>query len=860
MLKRMMCFAVLLSCLLTLTGGVTAQSNEIILTISVNHSGLLTERILQGFYDTHPNVKIVPILPDGGEMSYGGVATSVSDIEPVLDKAQEYFSRSDILTISMNNIHPFATRAGYVLDMMPYIRADSETYDDFYPVALKMYQWDGGLWGLPMTLSPWFMTYDPTAFEAAGYSLPDDSWMLDDYLAAGRALTERDASGAVTQPGFLSIDDGYLLGPTLGIRFYDDSTQPEVPLLAQPAVEDMFTKLKTYREELSNSAGSWRYNEIPLQLSGLWRLTDDDGQTPYLPASLTGERVLIAGDGFAISAGTQHPDLAYEFIAYLTRDIEAVTYFAIDIPVPARRSLQGQSDETWGWPSIPEVIKPHLPEILENGVPIAELRYGEYLYSAINKVYADEPLTPHEALQEAQQEAIENLRVAEARRDKPLMVATPVPTPNLAVEEIAIKFLADSRFQPLPNRDAWESLANSFAETDLEVGHVELVTDTVGSNEAFQTVDCAYTSRNALSFIDRGLLQPFDPFLATDSEFDRSDIPDVLWSSVTRDGQIYALPMTLMPLMVWYNPTTFEEAGVPLPQNGWTISEFLDAMTQLKAAEPENAVFYSESFDNSSYLLLAAGLGGVVADYTTDPPTYHLTDPDVVEALRQTLDLARQGIIHYTQHPYDGSGGGSVYAMVGTYNSWDNIGPGKLLVLPVTFPRGEEIIPLSYTVGAGYITAHTRHAEVCYRWLSTVAQHPELFYDMPVRHSQANTEVLTISHGPIAADIYSTFFEMLNDPNAVFVPNEGSTLNYSPRTSIPEIWLDRVLDAYVLEDADLEEALTQVQAFIDEYQTCAAGIPVIDRVSASEQERQAYDQQFIDCGIDIDPSLRERFD
>ena len=86
--------------------------------------------------------------------------------------------------------------------------------------------------------------------------------------------------------------------------------------------------------------------------------------------------------------------------------------------------------------------------------------------------------------------------------------------------------------------------------------------------------------------MDLSLIQPLDPFLATDSSFDRMDIPEAVWPQVTYNDQIYGLPMTITPLIMWYNPTSFEAVDLTLPENGWTTNEFIDALTQLKDVQP----------------------------------------------------------------------------------------------------------------------------------------------------------------------------------------------------------------------------------------------------------------------------------
>src|SRR5688572_28918002 len=116
MLKRMMLLGTVFAGLFAVFGSLLAQSNEIILTVAIEEwqTDLLNERVLQGFYHTHPGVKIVPILI-GGDDTYFGF--DPADVEGSLDKAEAYFSRSDVLMARDYNLYPIYTRAGYVLDL-----------------------------------------------------------------------------------------------------------------------------------------------------------------------------------------------------------------------------------------------------------------------------------------------------------------------------------------------------------------------------------------------------------------------------------------------------------------------------------------------------------------------------------------------------------------------------------------------------------------------------------------------------------------------------------------------------------------------------------------------------------------------
>jgi ABC-type glycerol-3-phosphate transport system substrate-binding protein len=847
-----------------LFGSALAQSNEVTLTIAIEEmrSEMLSERVLQGFYDTHPGVKIVPVVMTAEEQLYH--AFGLYNPDEILDRAESVFSKGDVVMVREDyNLAPFITRAGYVLDLTPYLRAEgSGAVDDFYPVASQMFRWDNGAWGLPAALMAHVMVYNADAFDAAGYPTPDSSWTIDQYLDAADALSIRDTNGRITQPGFMNFYDSMILRLMLGHGFYDASGEVEIPSFDDPDFEAHYMKLNSYLQELADSnpdgTAPWDRNTVPLQISGAWNIGIEGATAFYRPVLLPDAPAFVSGQGFAVSAGTQYPDLAYELAMYLTSDPEVVVGFYMD--APARRSLADQPDI-----ALPasELFTDILPEILENGLAWSEMRYGEYLDLATYKV-REEAVPVDEALQAAEEAALDNLQLAEARREKPVVVSTPVPTPQLAAGKIAIKFLIQTPYSTITNREQWEQIEQEFVAVDPEVSNVQVTLGIHDPRTDILTADCAYFPRNIIPLLDLSVLQPLDAFLATDPTFDRSDIPAALWPQVTVNDQIYALPVTLTPLMMWYNPKDFKAVGIDVPENSWMISDFLDAVAHLNEISPDHKVYRSQTPGGDGYGMLAAALGGLAIDYSTPNPTYHLTDPAVIEALRQLLDLARQGDIEYlpleelgtSQILIDDRGfPPSLYEAPAYINNWDDVGTDFNPHLPVTFPQGADIIPLSFDLGAAYVTADTPYADACYRWLSTIAQHPELFTEMPARRSLATSDPVIAAHGQRASDFYVGQFALLDNPKAVIFP---SFSNMRPAAhSIMQIWFQRALDAYVLENADLAQGLADAQTKIDEYTTCIAGLPDLGYSVKQSDELTAYYQKIASCAVDIDPTMRE---
>jgi hypothetical protein len=146
--------------------------------------------------------------------------------------------------------------------------------------------------------------------------------------------------------------------------------------------------------------------------------------------------------------------------------------------------------------------------------------------------------------------------------------------------------------------------------------------------------------------------------------------------------------------------------------------------------------------------------------------------------------------------------------------------------------------------------------------LSVLAQHPELFNEMPVRRSFATSSDLIATRGQTTSDFYVTLFDMLDSSESVYVPSAGfGGGDSSTGAYIAEIWFNQAMDAYVLEDRDLETVLSEAQTRIDEYSACIADFPPFD-VSLGYEDGQweEYYKQFTDCAVSIDPALAPRFE
>jgi ABC-type glycerol-3-phosphate transport system substrate-binding protein len=595
-----------------------------------------------------------------------------------------------------------------------------------------------------------------------------------------------------------------------------------------------------------------------------------------LPGGIAGVRA----QGFAVSAGTQYPEQAYELVKYLTSNIEVVTQFFGDSP--ARQSLVGVESEynPAFFIQLPEEAQALRDQALTVALPASELRFMDYVSAALGAMNPEaDNLDAVTALQQAESDAIANLQAADERRSSAtILVAQPTPTPVLSADEIAIRVSYTSFISPLPNREQWDQAIQDFTANDPQVG--QIVFDTgFGSVEQYteQGVDCFIQPFNAVPNLDLQSVLNLDPFMNEDPDFTEGDFLAGVLPQVRREHLTWAYPLFLQPEVLWYNTDKFNESGAVSPFSGWALDQFIDALRTLRIDPDDDAPFVPGASSGNTYvLLLTAAFGGLPLDYRTSPPAINFSDPASVDAIRQVLDMARGGYIRYSELGGLGGGGGffggelqALYNETLSALSWrlrmssedapdDTEDPYRL----TSFPRGRQFTGIAYDIGAGYILSTAVSPDACYRWLSYLSTRPDLFTAMPARRSAINTLSTSATQGEDLAAIYGEIDALLQDPTTVIVPSQFSSAGGDIGAFVLPIWLNRAFDAYVLEDADLEAELSDAQFFATTYMECINSIERIDLGTVSNmtlQEQLAYTRQFTDCAVSVDPSLESMF-
>jgi ABC-type glycerol-3-phosphate transport system substrate-binding protein len=893
--------ALMASALMPMAVGHVRAEDTVPLIVSVPSlwQDVLTPDLLATF-EAQYGVSVTLVFSDTAFFGFGPGSSAITDH---LDSTEELVNSADVMYVSSSTLTAADTQAGYFLDLAPLAMNDpAMDTADFIPAAWQSYQWDNGLWALPLSVDAILLTYDPAAFDEAGLAYPNERWTIDDFANAARQLTLYNADGTVATPGFSTVSGGnnedVLLRALAGTGFYDPATMPNAPSFSNNANLEYIlqTGYEMIQDGVVLAQGGGRDENIPLRVEGIngytqRRFNPNDNQpqeTRYaslLPGGVAGLNTL----GFAVSAGTQSPELAYDLAKFLTLRPElANNMFSA---APARYSLAGtqaannnNGGGAGGGPggaaffignrTIPDTIQPTVDQGFAFGLPLSEMRYASYVSAALTEMSSNggDALS---ALQLEEAQAVSDMQTATARLGTVnLYVEPPAPEPTLAPGKIELTCAVNLGFGggpgrrgELPSQTEWDQLVADFIASDPEVGAVNLEsTQEQDLATLAEQYDCFILPSNAAEGSDVSMLLSLDPLLDNDPTFDRNDVIGNTLAQLQQDNKTWALPLAIQPQMLEYDSQQFAQAGVPEPVNGWSAEAFTDALRMLKPYDTDPAPFVPNDPSGSYLLMLIAAYGGLPLDYRTDPATINFTDPATVDAIRQVLDLAANGYISYsTLAASEGfvvvQGENSTDAITTSTLSRFNFRPrggsssaSTTTLAQAMYPQGSQYGVIAYEITTGYISATTQNPNATYRFLSAVARSPQLFSGMPVRQSLVNDPAVVASQGADVAAIYQQLDTLLRAPNTIVFPTFTIGRGGGGLSMMDSYWLRRAFDRYVSEGADLDAELADAEMYTKAYRECTQNIVIDTAANAAGGPGQMF-QQISQCATSVDPTF-----
>jgi multiple sugar transport system substrate-binding protein len=793
------------------------------------------------------------------------------------DAWQRLVSAADVVNMTIG-------QPGLARDLTPFIKADPTFQpDDFYPGVLESFQWEGGAWALPLTVDFELIFFDKDAFDEAGESYPEPGWTWDDLLAKAKALTVREGD-EVIRWGFVQPWPSHVpfikgrVGP-----LSDWSTDPPTPHFDRPEVveavrwyTDLYLKeqVTPYLEppepdeegrvtvvEGQNliddgQAAMWR------ESSGSWEWRKQQynlGVVPFPVDAPDSRTSFFWAQGLSMSAGTAHPDAAWRWMDFLSRQ-PGQSLGSFELSLPARRSV-AQVSGFW------DEIDEEFASVLRYAVDHSYTRewgggYGKFT-DAIEAILAGEE-SVEDALAEAQKQAQASLQEEAAQQ----VEATPMPTivvvappeqepaPEGAVSITFIPGLGS--FDLKPFRDAAQQFQEAHPDVVVEIKPPDFSGGSLDMQELAARADCFQWFPNFQDPQNLAAVLSLEPFLDADPLFDRDDFFPSLVEPFTRQGQLWGLPSEVDPYVIEYNEDLFDAAGLDYPALDWTADDFVTLAAALTQGQDESKQygFVAQTYEAGDLFMMMDRLGADLINEHEDPPALALDDPTVVEAVRWYVNLsALHGVkpvfvtdiselmgnssAYMEREGLIAEGRAAMWTNSARMVAMDSPRPLQTGVVPLPVKAGNEGNGSWSSVTGYYISAHTQARQACWEWITFLSTSPEVVQGLPARRSVAASEAYHQRVGAERATAYLLSIAAGERPSIYQTFSQaGDWLGAAV------YWIGQAYDQVIEGEASVEQALEAAQEIADDYRAC-----IITRDAFSDSD------EWQACMKEADPSI-----
>ena len=739
-------------------------------------------------------------------------------------------------TAAVSAVEASLLEAGYLRDLTPLMGADTAfDLDDFHPETLQTVVKDGRRFLLPATLSFPTISYNKELFAHTGGDVSTLTWsnLLN---TAANVVKQHDSSHHLY--GF--FDDQGGLDSMLGLLHQADffAQSSESQRLDRPEVVAALKHVAAYVQSGAIYAPQSAPEQPIAQLIRNAQLAawptqavpagTDLGSTEALGTiampPLPGGRWMVE-TGYIMSNGTQHAEEAWRWLSFLSRYPRTAERPASLEHVPARQSMIKDAAFWENLPADQQVIAQTLmvqEQPTQSSRPDAAMLIG--LQEALLAILKDHQ-SVEQAVRRAQQ-TLDQQRLATpppVATIAPFTVATPISIASAPEGSTSITFMAN--LGPAENQLA--HIAEAFNQQNVGVF--------VSLADASQFQQIREVAKAADCFAWYDPIQPnevssvldLQPLVDADAAFQRADYPPQLLTPFQSSGALYGLPYMVTFRVLIYNQTLFDNAGLHIPEEGWSPDEFLAAAQKLTNKEKGDYGFASARNMRDDLLFFLDQFGAQVIQSSGGLAQPNFTDPQVVQAAHFFVDLLHSTSPHQHMESYSTDSQttqvGSQSALQGHVAMWFDFGSlgsrfyntAGLNTHTASPPFGTHgISPHDVELNGLYISATTPHPEACWTWLNYLSKDVRSFDGtFPARSSVADSEAFAQISSPDMASVHRSYRQKL----AASPPNASNTSFWN--SGIEFYWFYQAIDR-ALGGEPLEQALTVAQQRTRDHLAC----------------------------------------
>lgn len=304
------------------------------------------EQLASEFEKNNPNVTVTVQL------------TPFAEYFTKLQTSIEGGSAPDVFWLNAPNLALYASN-NVVLPLSDRVDEDGVDLGAYPEQLVDLYMHDDTLYALPKDYDTIGLWYNKQLFDAAGVAYPNADWTWENVYDAARRLTNPQqgvhgiAAWLTDQQGYYNTipqaggyvvsEDGTKSGyddpKTIeGLRFWTDLIQQGLSPTHQQMTDTEPKQMFQSGKVAMFYGGSWQ----AVSFKNTPTIADKIDVAP-LPAGPAKDTVVIHGLGNAISADTENPDAAWEFVKFLGSEEAAQVQAETGIVIPAYEGTQ----EAW---------------------------------------------------------------------------------------------------------------------------------------------------------------------------------------------------------------------------------------------------------------------------------------------------------------------------------------------------------------------------------------------------------------------------------------------------------------------------------------------------------------------------------